>query len=416
MQSQLAVEGKRVRRPKMPGRWGLMVLMLLVGGLTLAACGGGSDSTSTDVAATSESGGSESTEVSESGGAQQEAEAAIDEHREIPKFTLKAPTFDAKKAAGKKIMAIPIASINEFNVAVDRQMAEIGANLGVEVTEYENQGTPTEWAKGIEQAIAQKADAIVMTGGGDPSLVLPQIKRAKAAGIPTIISHYYQYGEAPDDVQKDLGAFVYVAFDEAAELMADFAFSQKGEDLNALIITAKEAVPSAGMVESIENRLGKLCPSCETTLINVPVAEWETKLQGAVQSALAQNPDINYILPIYDPMVIGVQSGVTAAGKTTSVSIASYATTPDVLKLIQDGETVQMDVGESTSWVAYATMDQALRLLSGNKPIPGGDNNEKLGLRVFDDSNVDETGTPPESSKGFGDEYVQGYEKLWGLK
>lgn len=380
--------------------------LLATAALALAACGG---EESNDTGTASTGGGGESTVV-------QQATQAIDDYRSIPEFTLEAPAIDVSKARGKSVFAIPIASANEFNATIDKLMGDISKDLGIEFFEYENQGTPTEWAKGIEQAIAQKADVIIMMGGGDPSLVLPQIKRAKAAGIPTISSHYFQYGQLDPKVEQELGAVVYVAFNQAATLMADYALAEKGEDLNALIVTAKEAVPSAGMEESIKSEVARLCPSCKTTTINVPVADWASKMQGEVQSALAKDPDINYVLPLYDPMVIGAQAGVNAAGRSGTVNIASYATTPAVLKLIQDGDVVQMDVGESVEWVAYATMDQALRLLTGEPPLPRGDNNEKLGLRVFDDSNVDETGTPPTSDQGFGDEYVAGYEQLWGLK
>lgn len=381
------------------------IALLLAASLALTACGSQDDgATGTESAA----GGD--------GSAMQEAKQAIDEHRGIPKFSLEAPPVDVTKAKGKTVFAIPIASTNEFNTTIDSLMADISKELGIDFVEYENQGTPTEWAKGIEQAIARKADVIIMMGGGDPSVVMPQIKRAKAAGIPTIVSHYFQNGQVPPEVEQELGAAVTVGFNEAATLMTDYAFQQEGDKLNPLIITAKEAVPSDGMVESIQTELKRLCPSCKSTVINVPVADWASKMQGEVQSALAKDPSINYILPLYDPMVMGAASGVNAAGRSGSVKIASYATTPSVLKLIQDGDVVQMDVGESTDWVAHATMDQALRLMAGEPPVPADGDNERLGLRVFDDTNVDETGTPPSSEKGFGNDYVDGYRKLWGLK
>lgn len=381
------------------------IAVLLAASLALTACGSQDDgATGTERAAAGDS------------AAMQEAKQAVDDHRAIPTFSLEAPPVDVAKAKGKTVFAIPIASTNEFNTTIDGLMAGISKELGINFVEYENQGTPTEWAKGIEQAIARKADVIIMMGGGDPSVVMPQIKRAKAAGIPTIVSHYFQNGQVPPEVEKELGAVVTVGFNQAATLMTDYAFQQEGDKLNPLIITAKEAVPSDGMVESIQTELKRLCPSCKSTLINVPVADWASKMQGEVQSALAKDPKINYILPLYDPMVLGVSSGVNAAGRSGSVKIASYATTPSVLKLIQDGDVVQMDVGESTDWVAHATMDQALRLMSGEPPVPADEDNERLGLRVFDDTNVDETGTPPSSSKGFGDAYVDGYRKLWGLQ
>jgi ribose transport system substrate-binding protein len=44
------------------------------------------------------------------------------------------------------------------------------------------------------------------------------------------------------------------------------------------------------------------------------------------------------------------------------------------------------------------------------------DGNEKTPLRIFDDSNIDETGTPPVGGKGYGDAYISGYKQLWGLE
>jgi ribose transport system substrate-binding protein len=40
----------------------------------------------------------------------------------------------------------------------------------------------------------------------------------------------------------------------------------------------------------------------------------------------------------------------------------------------------------------------------------------KLPIRIFDQGNVDETGTPPTDSKGYGDAYRKGYMKLWGMQ
>lgn len=373
-----------------------------------AGCGGSESSSSTgDAAAGGDRG------VSPDALAQ--AKATVEKAKAMPPFSLDAPAFDASKARGKTIFSIPISSSNEFNVTVDKEMAKIAEQLGVNFVEFENPGTTTSYNQGFARAIANKVDVVIMMGGGDPSLVLPSIAQAKAAGIPTISSHFYQFGDAPSSVTEALGAMVFVDFNGAARLMTDYAVANTPEKLHPLIIGAKELVPSNGMVSAIKDELGKLCPTCEAKVIDVPATQWPTKMQSAVQSALAADPKLNYILPVFDPMVLTAQAGVTAAGRAGQVKIASYATTPAVLKLIQEGDTVAMDVGEDVRWVAYATMDQALRVLSGVAPLPDGPNNEKLGLRIFDKSNVDETGRPPVAGKGFGDDYVDGYRKLWGV-
>ena len=42
--------------------------------------------------------------------------------------------------------------------------------------QFENQGNPTQWAAGINQAISQKADLIILDAGNDPKLLIPQLQ------------------------------------------------------------------------------------------------------------------------------------------------------------------------------------------------------------------------------------------------
>jgi ribose transport system substrate-binding protein len=83
------------------------------------------------------------------------------------------------------------------------------------------------------------------------------------------------------------------------------------------------------------------------------------------------------------------------------------------MKLIQTGSDVTMDVGESEDWLGFAAMDQALRILTGVGPIASGD--EHIPLRVFDKTNVNDAGVPPEFGKGYGEEWLTGYRQMWGL-
>ena len=86
-------------------------------------------------------------------------------------------------------------------------------------------------------------------------------------------------------------------------------------------------------------------------------------------------------------MSIPASAAIRAAGKGTGqVKIASYNGTPDVLKLIQDGDIMAADMGENIGWLGYANMDQAFRILADGPIIQNG--LEDTPLRVFDDSNV----------------------------
>jgi ribose transport system substrate-binding protein len=338
-------------------------------------------------------------------------EAAIEKAKKIPTFTLEAEPFDVGDAKDKTIFNIPNNSQIPYLAALDREMKKIAERVGVRFTQFNNQGSPAQWAQGVDQAISQSADLILLEQSV-AELLVPQLQRAKKAGIPVLQTHMLQNGEKPAQSVRDLlTATVTAPFQEAARLEIDYALVNGAKNL--LIINAEEIPPSAGIVAAMHDELDKECPDCKVTTINVPPTEWGTKIRPEVQSALTKDPAIDFVVPIYDSMALGAEAGIRAAGKTSSVRIVTYNGTPDILKLIQDGDITVMDVGENVNWLAWANMDQALRILAGVPPIADG--NQETPLRIFDDSNVADAGTPPTTEDGYGDAYVEGYEKLWGL-
>jgi ribose transport system substrate-binding protein len=399
-------------------RWGRPFGVVLSAGVLaagVAACGSSSSGGSTS----SGGGGGSSTQASGGGGndAQAQAKAIVDKIKKVPEFTLDAKPVDASKAKGKTIFNIPVSSSIPYVAETDKQAQALAKQLGINWVQYNNQGNPTQWASGINQAISQHADEIILDAGNDPALVLPQLKRAKAAGIPVLVSHLYQNGESPTPATAPyIKAFITVPFHESGQYSVDYAVAQGGCDAikSTLVITAKEVPPSNGIVGAIQDEMKKLCPDASAKVINVPVVDWGTKIAPEVQSALSADPNIKWVIPIYDSMAIPAQAAVRAAGKATSVKISSYNGTPDVLKLIQDGDIMAADMGENINWLAYATIDQSLRILTNTNIIESG--LEATPLRLFDDSNVGETGTPPQPGAGFGKAYEAGYKKLWGIQ
>jgi ribose transport system substrate-binding protein len=386
----------------------IAVLLAIALSVVLAACGGDDDDGGGSAGSGSSSGGDE---------AQQAAKAAIEEGKQIPEFTLKAEPFDVSKARGKVVFNIPVSSTIPYVAAVDDEMKKVAEQQGVQFIQYENEGSPTQWAAGFEQGIRRNVDLIIMQAGNDPRLVIPQLRAAQRAGIPVLVSHLYQEGEGPgEDVADLITAYVAVPFHESGQLSVDYAVAESGcEGLSVLIITAEEVPPSNGIVNAMEEHLKMRCPDATSRTVNVPVVDWGTKIRPEVQSALTSDPNINWVLPIYDSMSLGAEAGIRASGKGTGqVRIASYNGTPAILKLIQDGDIMAANMGENINWLGWANMDQAFRILADGPIIEDGV--EETPLRVFDDSNVDETGVPPTPDEGYGDAYITGYSKLWGLE
>ncbi len=79
-------------------------------------------------------------------------------------------------------------------------------------------------------------------------------------------------------------------------IIAAWAMVQTKGRLNALVIGPDEITPTAPPRDAIIDFLADNCPDCTTRYINVPVNNWATRGQPAVQNALLQDPSRNCVL------------------------------------------------------------------------------------------------------------------------
>ncbi len=363
--------------------------------LTVGACGSSSgDSTAS----------SSGTDTSKSDAALTAVEAA----KEIPGTADLGEELDVSSLKGKTIYSIPIDSKAEFYSVGETAMKKVAAEAGVDFKTFPSDGTQTSFQQGIQQAINAKAGAILLNGPLAETLG-PQIDAAKKAGIPVIPLHL---SDSESEGTPGLDYEAFAPFNQAARLFTQYAIADmEGEPVHALVIEVSETGPSEGMVQTIEDTLKDEGPEGSTaTVVNAPVAQWATQVQGLVQSALLKDPKINAVLPIYDSIALYAAPGIQQSAGNRDIKIYTFNGTPAILKMVKDGG-VAVNVAENPDWVAYVNIDVAFRAMLGVDPIEG----ETGPLRLIDASNVDETGTPPESGKGFGDEYPAAFLKLWGL-
>ena len=336
----------------------------------------------------------------------------IDDHKGTPDWAYPGNPFDAKKAAGKTIFSIQENSTNPFTNTIVAGMKDVADKVGMKLVDYPNQGQRTQWIQGIQQAISQKADVIVLSGGTiGPIYFKEQAAAADRAGIPivTVVDR-----NLTQDAEPNTAARVGQPYAEAARLDADWIIKQTKCDANVLVITTNELIAGDINSKAAQDEFDKYCgDGCKTRFVNVPLSQWATKIGTTTQTEVSSNHDLNYVLPLYDAMSQFVVPAIQLGGGITRVKIATFNGTPAILRMIQTGDTVEMIVGENEAHLGYAAMDQAMRLMTGVDPIGNGDYG--IPLRVFDDSNVDETGVPPEYGVGYGSQWRDGFLKAWGL-
>jgi ribose transport system substrate-binding protein len=313
----------------------------------------------------------------------------IEAHKGIADWSYPGEPFDASKASGKTIFSIQENSTNPFTNTIVAGMQEVAKKVGIKVIDYPNQGQRTQWIQGIQQAISRKVDAIVLSGGTiGPIYFKEQAAAAERAGIPiiTVVDR-----DLTQEAEPHTAARVGQPYVEAARLDVDWINS-----------------------EAAKEEFAKHCGSgCTTKFVNVPLSQWATKIPTTVQTEVSSNPNLNYVFPLYDAMSQFVVPAIQVGGGINRVKVASFNGTPGILKMIQSADVVEMIVGENETLLGYSAMDQAMRLMTDVEPI--GDGDYGIPLRIFDDTNVDETGTPPEYGVGYGDAWRNGFLQAWGL-
>lgn len=326
-------------------------------------------------------------------------------YQAIPKFKAPGPPFDAKKIMkGKLIVAIPVISANPFTTEFEAAQAAVAKKIGFKYVRWNNQGTVAEWSKGIDYAINQKAALIALDGGSQPRLLGPQIAKARKAGIIVVDTHET---DVPQGKSPYVNFTIPAPYTESGKLMADFAIVDKKGDVNALILYSSDVIGSPPFVKSIQRTFAKYCPSCKTTAVDVPVAKWASGIGPAITGAVARDPKLNYVIPIYDPMTQFVVPALRQVQKLGTIHVSTYAGTPFVFKEIEQGH-VHMDVSENLNWVGYAMLDDEMRLIGGLKPVFP----EYIALRTITAKNVGKNAT---TKQLYGTDVENGWMKLWGL-
>jgi ribose transport system substrate-binding protein len=377
--------------------------------LALSACSGPGD-------ATEPSAGGSSTQ----GEVSQAAQDRVEKLKAVSDFVSPGPEVDVAGLAGKSVFVIPLLTTNDYNIQINAAMERAAEKADIQFEVYTNEGQPNQWVAGMNQAIAKDVDVIILSGGTDPRALEPQIQAARDQGIKVVVSMFWDTSAqfAPDcsglsvDCVDGVDAIVAAPYQTATRLNADWIAVDSGGAAEILVVTSNDAGPSQGQEAAFKDEIASACPSCETTFANVPISKWTTSVQSTIQSELVRNPDIEYVVPLYDNMASYAVAGITAAGKQGQVKVVTFNGTPAVLSTMQDGDIVAMDVGESLEGAGFAAMDNAFRLMAGMEPSRVMD---IVPVRIFDKSNVDDAGTPPEVNKGYGDDLEAKYLEIWGL-
>jgi len=377
----------------------LVAVGILAAAFVISACGSSSSSDS-------DSSASPTASTADNSSNQDYAWSQLEPLLAVPTFEPAGPAFDAKSMmAGKSILSIPGTGTDPFYVQMNNGMQSAADEVGYGFSVWNNQGQLTQYQQGMANGIQKRVNLIDLLAGPDPNALKPQIEDAQAAGIPVVISHNTGYEQEVPYVDHILAT----DYKLAGQLCADWVI-YKDPTAHVLVIVSEEILATESMKNGIEEEFAKYGPDIEYKYVNVPIPEWGTKITPAVRSAILADPNLTYIICIYDSMSQFVTPAVDATDSADQVKIVGFNGTPFVLDLVREGK-VEADIGESLEWAGWAIADAEMRIIGGME-VP---KDMKIPYRLFTKDNAAEAGIPASFSEGYGD-FKPGYQQLWGLQ
>lgn len=309
---------------------------------------------------------------------------------------------------GKRVIYISIDDgIPVLNYWSTVLTAVLDETAGVEMEIIDAKGSVDEANRGFQQAIATNAD-IIMLQAFYTDIFANQIAEAQAAGIKVITGNS---GSMTRGLTGGQDLEVSFDYELVGRLIAQwFVIDSEGQG-SALLISSDDVPASEPQWQATQSEVAELCPACTLTVEDVQIPQWGTSIATLFQATINNNPDIKYLLPIYDGQSLPGLGSIRQAGVGDTVSVGTFNASPGIVELLNDETSgLKLDVGGDNTWWAYAAADSVFRALQGEAPI----DNYNIGIRVFDQSNKDIISSTSDEKAWYGyTGYIEEFQALW---
>jgi ribose transport system substrate-binding protein len=366
-----------------------------------AGCGGdsGDEATSSDAA---------------SSGANQ---AAIDRAKASAEKWLAAPsewggpTEGPKPVAGKRVAIISCSQATEGCNRPTRSAVEAAKLIGWKPTVLDGKGEPSQQLAAANSAVDSRFDAIIVILM-DPVNLSEAMNKAKAAKIPvvTLGAPPYSKERAALDWIPDI-SHDWLA---TGDVLADYMIWKSNGKVDALLLhDSSTLVVDQGQFKGSNRTLTDKakCPDCKVTVKDFTQATLTSQPAQDALATIQANPDINWIW-CYDFCLQQAVQKLKAAGLGDKLLGAGFDCNAANLELMKTKTIQTACVADPRDWEAWATIDQANRLVEGQ---PAAD--QKIPFLLVDRDTLSKL-TPEDLEKGWqgGIDFRGEFKKIWGVQ
>lgn len=336
------------------------------------------------------------------------AKAQIAKYEAVP-ATITAPgpaLTNESSLQGKPVWFIPLGIDIPYFAAVTAGAEQAAKAAGLSLHVCDGNENPSTITTCMNQAATSGA-AGVIADGFTPAFVQPTVNNLAAHHIPLVDADHAQGGG--NDTLAYLGNNSYLQSD----LAADWIIANSDGKAEILVVEhTEDPVTSSFMTEGSLPLLAKYCPGCKIKIIKT-TAEQLNLLPSAIDTALVQDPGVNYIFTEFDEDMSAAVGALQQSSGGASIKISSATGLLPDLQRIKDGSYQYADAGNNPAFVGWAALDQLMRMMLKMTPI----DNEWVPVRLFDSGNIGSvslTAAAFQSGAWYGNtSYQQTFESLW---
>jgi ribose transport system substrate-binding protein len=271
-------------------------------------------------------------------------------------------TFDMAKNQGKSIWYVTPSQATGYGLALSKSGQKAAQAAGMKFTIFDGKGQPDRFTQGLTQAVAQKADGILLYGI-DPALVPEGLKRAKAANIPVITMNSGK--PAPPDGTVTLA--INMDTDAQGRQMVNYAAKITDCKINGAVSFDTTYPGLVNVTNAIKSQVKEICPdTCKVQDHKMKLAEMATALAPSTQSLIQRNPDLNTVFATFDSAAIYEIPAVDRS--KADVKIIGTNGNPENLAQVRKGSAQVADIAYvPTQFYGWLGIDQVGRAIQGAK-------------------------------------------------
>jgi ribose transport system substrate-binding protein len=338
---------------------GLVSIGCLALVLGVAACGSSSDSgaSSSTAAATTSTSGS-------SGGAIAALKAQVDKQKQMPTTVLATKLGPFKPKPGGKIFNIACnEAIVGCHILADH-IRDASKALGYSYTGCDSGPHPDGPNKCFTNAVNAKPSVIVINGVGS-DVAGDGYAAAKKAGIPVV----GMFTGNPADGSVSQAEVASTGCADEGKVLADTITVDTNGKANALFLGEQSIGCDVQRETTFKSEYKKQCPDCSLKILQFDSGTVETSLPQQLQASLNQNPNVNWVVGVYDQAASIAVTQIQQAGKQDSINVAGMDGNPANVELVLKGQVQKYDLAFGQGEDSWSGVDAAARIYSG-KPVP----------------------------------------------